>query len=103
MANMKIVERTPSKWYTSKGKVKPSELTQQQLSNIYWYFYIIQNTRMDWAAREIQNRFKGAFLEYSPTPDFKAEIKFLEEKGLIVKTATKREIAKRILKLDLVK
>lgn len=82
---MKIVERTPSKWYTANGPVKPVDLDQQQLSNIYWYFYIVQNVKMQWASKLVEKKY-GNLLPYSPTPEFKAELAILREKGLLPKT-----------------
>jgi hypothetical protein len=79
---MKIVERTPSKWYTSSGPVKPADLNQQQLSNIYWYFYIVLNIKMKWAAKLAEKKYT-ALLPYQPTAEFKAELAILREKGLL--------------------
>jgi hypothetical protein len=87
--DMKIVNRAPSKWYTINGPLKPSQLDQQHLSNIYWYFYIVLNTKMEWAFNEIQKRFDGKILIYTPSSEFKAEIKFLVEKGFIEKSPGK--------------
>jgi hypothetical protein len=88
--DMKVVIKAPSKWFTQNGPLKPSQLDQQHLSNIYWYFYIVLNTKMEWAFTEIQKRFDGKILVYSPSPEFKAEIKFLVERGFIEKNSNEK-------------
>jgi hypothetical protein len=80
---MKVINRAPSKWYTQDGPISTKDLDHQQLSNIYWYFYLILDVKMAWIAKIVEKRFAGEFLVYTPTPAFKAEIKILKEKGLI--------------------
>jgi hypothetical protein len=98
---MKIVERTPSKWYTASGPMKPADLDQQHLSNIYWYFYIVLNVKMQWASRLTEKNF-GKLLPYQPNTAFKAEIAILREKGLITENreSVKDTILKKHIELE---
>jgi len=81
---MQIDTNRPHVWTTFQGKpLTVSEMDHQHLSNIYWFHLIFWERKMQWAIDEIENRFNGQILHYRPHIKFEAEIKFLEERGLI--------------------
>lgn len=84
---MRTITKQPSGWEAEK--------TQQYLSNVYWYFLITKEIRMKWALDEIRQRFNGKLLEYRPSPEFKSEIKRLQEKGILPNATRTLEDIKR--------
>ena len=82
---MNIDEQRPERWITFQGKeVKPNEIDQQHLSNLYWFHLIFWGKKLMWSLDEIVNRFNGQLLPYRPHTHFKAEIQELEERGLLI-------------------
>lgn len=81
---MKIQTIAPPTWTTFNGQVKQiSEINQSHLSNIYWFFYIFHNTRMDWIITELESRFNGQLSSYMPHLNHNYEIDYLEKNNMI--------------------
>jgi hypothetical protein len=79
-------------WRTADGEFLPiTELTQQHLSNIYWYHLVFQEIKgmpvasmknhVQFSKEEIDKRFEGVILEWRPVFDF--EIRWLKELGML--------------------
>lgn len=61
-----------------------STMTQQHLSNIFWYNHILMNGNFDnELLRQIDTRFNGKILSYKPVLNFKLEIKALYKRGFL--------------------
>jgi hypothetical protein len=59
-------------------------MTQQHLSNIFWYNSILMlGNDDDELLRQIDTRFGGEILPYKPVLDFKLEIKALHKRGFL--------------------
>lgn len=59
-------------------------MTQQHLSNIFWYNSILMlGNKDDELLRQIDTRFGGEILPYKPVLDFKLEIKALHRRGYL--------------------
>ena len=62
-------------------------LTQEHLSNIYWYNTICSElgyTTLQFILDEINDRFNGELLPYRPQWEFRAEINYLEKTGKFI-------------------
>lgn len=79
---MRTIYNAPLYWTTYDGKQIPvSQMEQGHLSNVYWFFRIIHEVTLQWALDEIERRFNGRILPYTPLHQF--EIEFLENNGLL--------------------
>lgn len=81
------LKRMPNVWSTFDGqKLKPTEICQQHLSNIYWYMVVIMKFGRDefsWVMLELKRRFNGQMLPYRPHTEFKEEIQTLADNGML--------------------
>jgi hypothetical protein len=72
------------KYSTFEGKVVDTEeIGHQHISNIYWYQTIYMGGVNPVITDRINNEFNGEILSYRPHPKFKAEIDYLEHRGLL--------------------
>ena len=71
---------------TYDGRVTDYDtMTQQHLSNIFWYNNILMDDNVDnELLRQIDNRFGGVILPYKPVLEFKLEIKALHKRGFLM-------------------
>lgn len=80
--------KKPTEWRTFRGKkVTLQTIDHQHLSNIYWFQRIIWNapvSELGFVKDELTERFNGQLLPYRPHIDFKMEIDFLREKGMLM-------------------
>jgi len=86
-----LPKREEVTWTTFEGESrKVYELDGQHLCNIYYYMKYVspefyrRETKL-LIASEIDKRFDGQPLEYRPLRRFASEIRFLEQKGWLVK------------------
>lgn len=79
-------------WKTADGELLPiNKLTQQHLSNIYWYHLVFQEIprmpvkkmqkHVEFSKKELEERFKGIILEWRPVFEF--EIRWLHDLGML--------------------
>ena len=77
----------PNVWTTFNGtKIKPTEMDQQHLSNVYWYMVVImkfKETEFTWVMLELARRFNGQMLPYRPHVNSTEEIETLIDNGLL--------------------
>lgn len=78
-------------WLTFDKRAIPfSELSQQHISNIYWYHKIffpkssMVIETLPELLKEIENRFNGQLLPYRPHTNFKIEIELLVKNHMLI-------------------
>lgn len=77
-------------WTTADGsKIKLEELSQQHLSNIYWYHLIIFDYTHLYALQQILIKFNGIILPWVPV--FLEEVEYTKEKGYAVEIEVENE------------
>ena len=92
---MQIETSRPHVWVTFQGKTKlVSEIDHQHLSNMYWYYLIFWDKKLQWVLDEINDRFNGQILHYRPHLQFESEIQGLEDRGMIRWTEETKSIMK---------
>ena len=71
-------------WKTFNGREIPvNKLEREHLSNIFWYYLICHNTKLDWVIDELKTRFNGQPGQYLPHVDHAHELQLLEEMGIL--------------------
>lgn len=78
------IEDKPKTWTTFDGRKIPVEnLTHQHLSNIYYFFLLVNKLEIPWIKKELETRFNGQLLEYRPHSKFQDEITKLQTEGYL--------------------
>lgn len=78
-----MAEKKPTMWGTHYGTtMEISKLSHQHLSNIWYYFHIVLETKPPMVIiEELANRFGCVRLPYHPLISFRYEIDALVSKG----------------------
>lgn len=84
---MEKVKYLTEQWETYDGRIVTfNDIDQQHLSNTYWFMKIVWKAKdfMLWQIFEqLEKRFNGQVLNYAPRADFKEEIKYLRDRGMV--------------------